>query len=147
MTSPEPLPQPLRVLCVDDNDLLASSMERFVQRDPTLAWLGWVGNAEEVLPRAAELRPHVVLMDIDMPGVDTFSLVEQLGALDARIRVVMFSGHVHSSYLDRALDSGAWGYLSKDEEPAALLEGIRRVARGELALSKEVIAVQRARER
>jgi DNA-binding NarL/FixJ family response regulator len=61
--------------------------------------------------------------------------------------VVMFSGHVNGAYLDRAMDCGAWGYLCKDEEPAALLDGIRQVARGELAFGKEVLAVQRSRDR
>lgn len=89
------------------------------------------------------LMPDVVLMDIDMPGVDTFSMVERLAADVPTVRTLMFSGHVNRAFIDRAFDCGAWGYLSKNNDVARVIEGIRQAARGEIALSKEVQAVQR----
>lgn len=137
---------PVRILCVDDNDLLAGSMQRFFEQDPSFQWLGWISEESRVATAISELCPDIILMDIDMPGVDTFGLVKTLSARCPSVRVVMFSGHVNAAYVDRALDSGAWGYLCKDEEPSALLEGLRRVANGEFAFGKVVLAVQRTRK-
>lgn len=136
----------LRIMCVDDNDLLAASMDRFVRQDDSFQWLGWISDAGRVIPAITELRPHIILMDIDMPGVDTFGLVRTVSEAYPDVRVIMFSGHVTAEYVDRALDSGAWGYLCKDEDPAALLDGLRRVAGGELAFGKEVLAAVRTRQ-
>ncbi|HYF14078.1 MAG TPA: response regulator transcription factor [Phycisphaerales bacterium] len=140
-------PAPLRIMCVDDNDLLATAMERYLRNDPDFVWLGWESDPAQVTARVGAVKPDVVLMDIDIPGADTFALVEAICAEHPQTKVVMFSGHVNGTYLDRAMDCGAWGYLCKDEEPAALLDGIRQVARGELAFGKEVLAVQRSRDR
>lgn len=136
-------PPTLRILCVDDNEMMISAMERRVQHEPGLAWVGAVSDGAVALEAVRSARPDVVLMDIDMPGVDTFALVERLAEELPAVRVVMFSGHVRPGFIDRALDCGAWGYLSKSDDTANLIEGIRRVGKGEIALSREVLAVQR----
>lgn len=128
----------VRVLCVDDNDLVADGLRRRFAQEPRLVWLGWVGDAADAIERARELKPDVVLVDIDLPGVDTFALVERMARELPAVRAVMFSGHVRLSYIERALDSGAWGYLSKNEDTSSLIEGIKRVGAGEIALSREV---------
>lgn len=136
-------PRPIRVMCVDDNDLLAEALRRRVQQETCLEWAGFVSDVSSIAERIDDARPDVVLMDIDMPGVDTFILVERLAASHPDVRVLMFSGHVHPAYLDRSLDCGAWGYLSKNEDTADLIAGIRRAAAGEIVLSREVEESQR----
>ena len=135
--------QPLRVFCVDDSALVADSVRRRLESEPTLAWTGCTADGGAVIERVRELKPDVVLMDIDMPGVDTFGLVERLSIEAPDTRVVMLSGHAHRSFIERALDCGAWGYLSKNDDAATLMEGIRRVGRGEIALSEEVRTIHR----
>ncbi len=138
------LPRPLRVLCVDDNEDLAEAMRRRIAVEPSLAWAGIVGQGSEVLARVAELKPDIVLLDIDMPETDSFDLVQRLSGAAPRCRVLMFSGYVSLEYIDRALDCGAWGYLSKNDDVDRLIEDIRRAGRGEVAFSREVLAVQHA---
>lgn len=133
---------PYRVLCVDDNELVASALERRMQKEPLLKWSGVVSVGSAVLQSVRDKSPDIVLMDIDMPGVDSFMLVERLAAESPEVRVLMFSGHVTSEYIDRALNCGAWGYLSKNEDVAELLAGVLKAARGEIALSREAMAVQ-----
>jgi two-component system invasion response regulator UvrY len=140
---PDPSPRALRILCVDDNELVADALGRRVLHDPGLEWLGLVSDGGVIHSSICELRPDVVLLDVDMPDVDTFSLVERL-ALDApAVRVVMFSGHVDVEYINRALDCGAWGYLSKNEDGKVLIDCIKRAGLGEVVLSAEVEAVQK----
>ena len=133
----------LRVLCVDDNDLLSEALGRRFARDPAIDWAGVVREGREAYDRVLQAAPDIVLMDIDMPGVDVFSIVARLSAEAPHVRVVMFSGHISPEYIERALDSGAWGYLSKNDDIPALLEGLRMVARGELAMSRDVERVRR----
>lgn len=139
---PDEKTSPIRVLCVDDNELISSALQRRMQREPLLAWAGAVSEGAAVLRTVREVRPDIVLMDIDMPGIDSFSLVERLTSESPEVRVLMFSGHVTSEYIDRALNCGAWGYLSKNEDVAELLQGVLRAAGGEIALSREATAVQ-----
>jgi len=136
----------LRVLCVDDNKLLADALRAKTQRMEDLEWLGAFHEADDLLNRVFQAEPHVVLMDVDMPGVDTFRLVEELTAKAPQIRVVMLSGYVTPQYIDRALDAGAWGYLSKNDDVAELVAGVRKVHAGDIAFSRDVeIVSQRKR--
>lgn len=142
MSPPEP--GSIRVLCVDDNPLVARALQRRIAQEPGLEWAGCVGDGDSISAAVRAVAPHVVLMDIDMPGVDTFAIAARLVSELPSVRIIMFSGHVRPEYIDRAMDAGAWGYLSKNEETAVLIDGIRRVAAGEFVLSHEVQAVQRA---
>lgn len=132
-----------RILCIDDNELIGSSLERYIASDPAFSWLGLVSDGQNAEERILSQRPDIVLMDVDMPGVDTFSLVERITAGSSRTRVLMLSGHVDIAYVNRALDVGAWGYLSKNEDVRLLIECVRRVAAGEVVLSPEVEEVHR----
>jgi DNA-binding NarL/FixJ family response regulator len=137
-------PPILRVFCVDDNELVGEALRRRIEQVPDIEWLGLARNGAEVIDRVREIAPHIVLMDIDMPGVDTFGLVQRITTEMPEVRIIMFSGHVELDYIDRALDAGAWGYLSKNDDVGRLLEGIRQVSRGEIALSRDVEEVQRS---
>lgn len=137
----------MSLLCVDDNVLLGKALGRCIDAEPTLKWLGAISDGNEAIDAAERLRPDVILMDIDMPGFDTFRMVEVLAAKLPDTRVVMLSGHVDREYLKRALDAGAWGYLSKAEETDVLIDGVHRAARGEIALGKEIDALQRSADR
>lgn len=132
------------MLCVDDNHLLGKALGRCIENEPNFRWLGAIADGTDAIPEAERLHPDVILMDIDMPGFDTFKMVEQLADALPRTRVIMLSGHVDREYLKRSLDAGAWGYLSKAEETDVLIEGIRSVHRGEIALGKEISALQRS---
>ncbi len=136
-------PHRLRVLCVDDNDLVAQAMCRRVEQEGSIFWLGVITDVELIRGKIIELAPDVVLMDIDMPGVDTFSMVQELSAMLPATRIVMFSGHIEASYIEKALDSGAWGYLSKHDDVGSLIQGIRRVGEGSIVFSADVETVRR----
>jgi len=136
----------MRVLCVDDNKLLADALRAKAQRIDDLEWLGAFHEADDLLNRIFRIAPHVVLMDVDMPGVDTFRIVEELAAKEPKIRAVMLSGYVTQQYIDRALDAGAWGYLSKNDDVSELIAGMRKVHAGDIAFSRDVeIVSQRKR--
>ena len=125
----------ISVLLVDDNALLAEAIPRVLRKDSRFEWAGWVDESGAVIERIRTLRPSIVLMDVDMPGVDTFDLVRDVVAQCPGVKVVMFSGHVRGEYADAAIDAGAFGYLHKDDEIPALLDNLEKVHKGELVMS------------
>ncbi len=134
--------QPVRVLCVDDNRLIGEAMARRIANEPRMEWAGWVSDSTEAVAAAKEKRADVVLLDIDMPG-DSFQVLVDIVRLAPGAKVVMLSGHVRLEYIDRAIDGGAWGYLSKNENMDDLLRYVLSIAAGEFILSPEVEAEYR----
>lgn len=125
---------PLRVICVEDNELVAGALERKLARSEGFEWLGWVRDAESLQQIVLANRPDVVCMDLDIPGQDTFKMIRDLGKRCPTARVLMLSGHLRDDDIQRAIDAGAWGYLSKGEDSAVIVAGIRRVAAGEVVM-------------
>src|SRR5690349_1075379 len=133
----------IRVLCVDDNQLLAHAVERRLSMEPGLEWVGWLSEAAQLLEQIDTLKPDIVLLDLDMPGSDPFELLQTVTPKYPKTRVIIFSGYVRRDYVDRAIESGAWGYVSKNAGVDELLSAIRQVAAGEFVLTSEVMAEHR----
>lgn len=131
---------PIRVLCVDDNDFVAEAIRRKLSLNPGFVWAGWLPEAENLVPKVKELAADVVLLDIDMPGKDSFEALGELAAASPDTRVIMLSGYVRADYIDRAVEAGAWGYVSKNESTDTILAAIQQVARGGFAMGSEVEA-------
>ena len=128
--------RPISVMVIDDNDLVGEAIARWANRQSdSVRWLGWTGDGATAPALVAERRPDVVLLDVDIPGVDTFGLIGRLKARHPDMQVVMLSGHVREEFIDRAADAGAMGYIVKDEAPREILALARRAAAGECVLS------------
>lgn len=129
------------VLMVDDNALACAAMERRFADAHDLRWIGWTADVTAALRLLAEHRPAVVLLDIDMPGVDTMALLRRMtgGTPSGRERggaaVVMFSGLDQTALIEQAFNDGAAGYIHKDEPTAVIENLLLRASRGEYVLS------------
>lgn len=134
---------PVRVMCIDDNRLMAESMQRRLTFEKGFEWAGWVEDSADAPDAAIKARPDVVMLDIDMPGRDCFDLVRELCRIVPASRVLMFSGHVRPDYVDRAVEAGAWGYVSKNDSMDDVLAAIKRVAAGEFVLTPDVSTATR----
>ncbi len=134
-------PDAIRVLCVDDNRLVGEALAVHVAHQPGLRWQGQLHSADELVRRASELHPDVVLLDVDMPGMSPFDAIRELASKAPEIRVLMLSGHIRRPLVEAAMDAGAWGYLSKDSGAEAVTEAVRRVWADEVVLCPQVEAV------
>lgn len=130
-------PPSLGVLCVDDNAEVAEALRIILGRAGGFAWLGWLPRADALVETAAQKCPRLVVLDLDMPGKDPFAALADLVDRCPDARVVVFSGHVRRDLVHRAIDAGAWGYVSKNDGEDQLLSALEGVASGELALSPE----------
>ncbi|MBA2561225.1 MAG: response regulator transcription factor [Propionibacteriales bacterium] len=97
--------------------------------------VGTAADGAEAVELVLRLRPDVVLMDLQMPGVDGVAATHQIVASEAESQVVVLTSFSDKERIIAALDAGAIGYLLKDTEPEELLEGIRAAARGESPLN------------
>jgi DNA-binding NarL/FixJ family response regulator len=128
--------KPVSLICIDDNPLVAEALERRLQLESDFRWLGWLSGRENLVEQVSAREPDIVLLDIDLPGVDAFELVSELTERVPVTRVVMFTGFDRPDYLEQALARGAWGYISKDVSTSVLVDSLRRVARGDVVLDR-----------
>ncbi len=127
-----------RVICADDNPLVGAALERFITRSPDFEWMGCADDADQLCEKVRSIGcPHLVLLDIDMPGMDPFTAVRELAVCCPDARVLMYSGIVRRDLIDRAIEAGAWGYVSKGDGEAALFDAMRAVLAGDVAFSPE----------
>lgn len=125
----------VRILCVDDNFLVVDSLAARLAREPWITVVGTLSDADRVVNRVAEGGVDVVLLDVDMPGRDPFSALEELTESHPEVRTIMLSGHVRSEFIDRAVACGAWGYLPKTSAAGEIIAAIRAVRDGGFAFS------------
>ena len=129
-------PEPIRVLFVDDNQLMAEALERRLGFETGVKYAGWVESSADAERAAREFHADVLMLDVDMPG-DSFEVARALSATMPQLKIVMFSGYTRAEYIDRAVDVGAWGYVSKSESMETIIDAIRKVAAGDFVLSPE----------
>lgn len=125
-------PAKIRVLCVDDSRDITSILSQCIQREPDMESAGALHAADDLLERVCEQRPHVVLLDMTMPGKDPLAVLAQLTAAgdgDHPVSVIVFSGHDDDDVTDSAEKAGACGFLSKQADVSVILGAIRAAAR------------------
>ncbi|MDA0167939.1 response regulator transcription factor [Solirubrobacter taibaiensis] len=130
----------IRVLIVDDQELVRIGFRLFLETQPGLVVVGEAGDGEEAIERVRELRPDVVLMDIRMPTMDGVEATAKLtsGAIEPAPRVLVLTTFDLDEYVFGALRAGAAGFLLKDAPRERLIEAIRVVHSGEALLSPSI---------
>jgi DNA-binding NarL/FixJ family response regulator len=127
----------LRVLIADDEALVRGGFRVLIDAEPGMTVVGEAGDGGTAVDLARRTRPHVVLMDIRMPGTDGLGATRRIAADPdlAGVHVLVLTTFDHDEYVVDALGAGAAGFLVKNTEPRQLLHGIRVVAGGEALLS------------
>jgi DNA-binding NarL/FixJ family response regulator len=120
----------IRVLIVDDHAMLRAGLEQLLGGEPDLEVVGKAANGREAIDLARELRPDVVLMDLQMPELDGVEATREIVG-EELADVLVLTSYSDAERIVGALDAGALGYLLKDADADEVLRGIRAVARGE----------------
>lgn len=136
----------LRLLCVDDHAFLRDGLSARLRMEPDIEVVGQLDRADDLVNEALDRRADVVLLDIDMPGRDPFEAVSELSRA-TRCRVIFLTGHSRDHFIDRAFDSGAWGFFSKQDSPDDLINGIRQVGASGYAYGPSIQARLAAEDR
>jgi DNA-binding NarL/FixJ family response regulator len=121
---------PITVSIVEDNDQLRGTLARVISRADGFLCLGQYGSAEAALEAVPKEKPNVILMDINLPGMNGVECVRQLKQIAPETQVVMLTVYEDTENIFNALAAGASGYLLKRTTSAELLEAIRDVQKG-----------------
>ena len=121
----------IKVLIVDDHPLLRQGLTRLLELEQDIKVVGQAENGEEALAVVEKLQPDVILLDINMPGMNGIETTRILREQYPNVHVLALTIHDDESYVSEMIRSGAQGYLLKDAEPSRVIQAIRRVFSGE----------------
>ena len=127
----------IRVLIVDDDDLMRAGLRAVLSSDPSIEVAGEAADGAEAVKAAGQLAPDVVLMDVRMPELDGIAATREITDAGGP-RVLILTTFDLDEYVYDALAAGASGFLLKDVGPEQLTEAIRVVASGEALLAPTV---------
>ncbi|MFE2142189.1 response regulator [Streptomyces sp. NPDC059456] len=127
----------LRVVLVDDEALMRSGLQMILSSSPGIAVVGTC-DGPAALETVGRLQPDIVLLDIQMPGMDGLAVLDALRALPRPPVVAMLTAFGYDDYVRTALHQGAAGYLLKDTEPEQLVREVHGLAAGKRPLSSSV---------
>jgi DNA-binding NarL/FixJ family response regulator len=129
---------PIRVLLVDDDQLMRAGLTAVLSSDPEIEVVGEADDGRGVVERTRALRPDVVLMDVRMPDVDGIAATRAVLIASPDVKVLMLTTFEEDDYIFGALSAGASGFLLKRTSPEELIAGIHTVAAGDSLLSPSV---------
>lgn len=129
---------PIRVLLADDHNVLRQGIAQVLDMQPDITVVAQAENGEEALRQVATHRPDIVLMDINMPGMDGVAAAQRITANFPGTGVIILTMYRRDDYVFEAIKAGANGYLLKEVELDELLDAVRAVARGEAVIDSAI---------
>jgi two-component system nitrate/nitrite response regulator NarL len=131
----------IKILLVDDHPVVRKGLHSCLANRENLKIVGEACNGTEAIQKVKELDPDVVLMDINMPGMDGLQVTEALRKDSPRTRVLVLSVHDTRDYVMRIVKAGARGYVLKDTPPEELVRAIETVNAGDAYFSPSVARI------
>lgn len=141
MTNEVPNDDSATLLLIDDHPMLRNGVKQLLSMVPGLRVVGEASDGEQGVALAAELDPDLILLDLNMPGMNGLETLVRLREKALSGRVVVFSVSDHEDDVVNALKNGADGYLLKDMEPEDLLASLHQAASGKMVLSETLMPI------
>jgi two-component system chemotaxis response regulator CheY len=113
-----------RVLIVDDNEVVRRTLRGVVRQDQTLEFIGEASDGGAALEAVRSLKPDIVCLDVQMPGLDGLAVLQQIRETSKETRVVIVSGHPTGDVVAKALELGAAGFVVKPFNARKVLDTI-----------------------
>lgn len=132
---------PASILLIDDHPLLRRGITQLLDMEDDMVLAGEASNSEDGIRLANELDPDLILLDLNMPGVDGLETLRWLRDGGVASRIVIFTVSDHEEDVVSALRAGADGYLLKDMEPEELVEQLHQAAVGKMVISDRLTAL------
>ncbi len=130
----------IRILLADDHEVVRAGYRRLLENTQAIEVIAEVASGEDAYSRYCELHPDVVVMDLTMPGMGGLEASRRILVYDNNAKILVFSVHENEVMLNRALDLGVLGYISKRSASQVMIEAIRQVAAGEMYVGQEMMS-------
>ena len=136
----------VRVVIADDHSLVRQGLRRYLDMAEDIEVVGEAADGAEAVALTESLAPDVLLLDLNMPGVDGQTALAELRSRGSKVRVLVLTSMSERARVLPAVRAGALGYLYKDVDPAALVQAIRAVRDGNVLFAPEAAAAVMAAE-
>ena len=128
----------IRVLVVDDHELVRSGITRMLADNPDIEAIGQASSGEDAIEFVRKDRPDIVLMDIRMPGIGGLEATRRILRIDDSIRVIVVTACADDPYPARVMQSGATAYITKGADIQEMVRAIRKAHSGQRYISPEI---------
>jgi DNA-binding NarL/FixJ family response regulator len=135
MEQPPPAGRPWKLLLVDDHPVVREGLAQRIALEPDLSVCATCDTAHGAMHEMDVHHPDLAVVDLSLPNGHGLDLIREIHALHPEVLLLVFSMHDEQTYGERALLSGAQGYVMKDESPDAVLAAIRKVLHGQISIS------------
>jgi DNA-binding NarL/FixJ family response regulator len=122
--------KPIKVILVDDHAIVRAGFRMLLATEDSIEVVAETDRGEAAWQLYLEHRPDVMVMDLSMPGIGGLETIRRLCLKDANAKILAFSVHDETVYVNRAMTAGAKGYISKNTAPSILIEAIQAIATG-----------------
>jgi len=130
----------IRVLLTDDHEVVRAGYTRLLESTADIDVIAEASSGEEACTGYFECRPDVLIMDLNMPGMGGLEACRRIMARDPQANILVFSVHENEVMLERALDAGIKGYISKRSASRVMIQAVRKVAAGDVYVGEEMMS-------
>lgn len=121
----------IRILIADDHSMVRQGLKQIIELEEDMIVVAQAANGDDAVKLAKKCRPDIILMDINMPGVNGIEAIKELRKEKHRYKIIVITIHQDKAYLFKTLKLGAEGYVQKDADATVLIKAVRKVYRGE----------------
>ena len=132
--------KPITVLLVDDHPVVRAGYRRLFESTADIRVVAEADDGEAGYTLYRQCKPTVVVLDLNMPGIGGLETLRRIKARDPDARILVFSMHSNETMLQRALQMGAMGYLTKQGNPGQMIDAVRQVSRGQLYVDPVLVS-------
>ena len=129
----------IRILLSDDHEVVRAGDRRLLENTSSIEVIAEVASGEDAYSRYCDLHPDVVVMDLTMPGIGGLEASRRILAHDNSAKILVFSVHENEVMLNRAMDLGILGYISKRSASQVMIDAVYKVAAGEIYIGQEMM--------
>ncbi|MGR3811109.1 response regulator [Jiulongibacter sp. NS-SX5] len=133
--------EPIKLLLVDDHEVVRKGMKFLLEEEEGLEITGEASDGQEALEKIPVLEPNLILLDVNMPGMNGIEAAKKIRARFPKVRVLIFSMHNDPDYIVNSVTNGVDGYILKDAEKEEILKAMKTVHSGEKYFPPEVSAI------
>ena len=140
----------VRLLLVDDHAVVRAGYRTLLQHSPEIEIVAEADSGESACRAFVACEPDVVVMDLSLPGMGGLEAIRRIVSRDHRAKILVFSMHDDTAFVEQALHAGAKGYVTKSSAPEVLADAVKAVAEGKVYLDHKLaqdLAVQKVRGR